>query len=84
MYIYMYIYIYIHIFIFYLSFCSCDIHNSQDSRGKGGPFLIPLYHFHLYHECLHISQGITAESSPVHITSGQTQAGNLWFLNIKC
>ena len=61
-----------------------DIHNSQDSRGKGRPFLIPFYHFHLFHEHLHISRTITAESSPLHITCGQTQAGNLWFLSIKC
>ena len=37
------------------------------------------YHFHPLHRYLHISRAITAESSPLHIGSSQTQTGNLWF-----
>ena len=72
-------YIHIYTYIYFLSqflFMWHSQFTGQQGKG-GGAFLIPLYHFHLLHECLHISQAITAESSPLHITCGQTQAGNL-------
>ena len=51
-------------------------------QGKGeGIFLTPLYHFHQLHRNLHISRVITAESSPLHIASSQTQTGNLWSMS---
>ena len=77
-YIYIYVYTYIYIYLFSISVfvhVAFTIHRTAGERG--GAFLIPLYHFHLLHECLHISQAITAESSPLHITCGQTKAGKL-------
>ena len=67
--------------IFFLSgFSFMNIHYSQDSRGRGeGISLTPLYHFHPHHRHLDINQAITAESSPLHIASSQTQTRNLWF-----
>ena len=51
-------------------------------QGKGeATSLTPLYHFHPLHRHLDISQPITAESSPLHIASGRTQTGNVWFLS---
>ena len=41
--------------------------------------LSPLYHFHPLHRYLDISQVITAESSPLHIASSQTQTGTFVF-----
>ena len=66
---------------FFLSgFSFTNIHNSQDSRGRGRPFfLTPLYHFHPLHRYLDISRAITAESSPLHIASSQTQTGTFGF-----
>ena len=49
-------------------------------QGKGeGISLTPHYHFHPLHRHLDISRAITAESSPLHIASSRTRAGNLWF-----
>ena len=59
-----------------------NIHDSQNSRGRGGGrgiYLTPLYHFHPLHRHLDISQAITAESSPLPIVSSWTWTGNLWF-----
>ena len=67
------------VFFFYMGFLSHDIHDSQNSRVRGRPFLVPLYHLHPLHEHWHISQTIAAESSPLHIASGRTRTGNLWF-----
>ena len=65
---------------FSLDFLSLDIwYLKQDSKGRGRPFLIPLYHFHLLHEHLHIHGMITAESSPLHMASCWTWTGNHWF-----
>ena len=49
-------------------------------QGKGeGISLTPHYHHHPLHRHLDISQAITAESSPLHISSSRTWTGNLWF-----
>ena len=51
-------------------------------QGKGeGMSLTPYCHFHPLHRHLDIRQAITAESSPLHIGSGQTRTGNLRFLS---
>ena len=53
---------------------------STGLQGKGDDIsLTPHYHFHLLHRHLDINWVITAESSPLHITSSQTRTGNLWF-----
>ena len=45
-------------------------------QGKGESIsLTPLYHFHPPHRHIDISQGITAESSPLHIASNRTWTG---------
>ena len=49
----------------------------QQGNGKAIS-LRPLYNFHLFHRHLDISWVITAESSPLHIASKQTQTRNLW------
>ena len=69
---------------FYLGFLSHDIHIFQGSKGRGRPILIPLYNFHLLHKHLCISWAITAESSPMHMNSGQSQTENRWFPNANC
>ena len=43
----------------------------------------PLYNFHLLHIHLDINRGITAESSPLHITRSQTQTENTLFFEHK-
>ena len=49
-------------------------------QGKGEGFsLTPHYHFHPLHGHLDISRAITAESSPLDISSSRTRTGNLWF-----
>ena len=61
------------------------IHESQDCRGKGdGISLTPHYYFHPLHRHLDISRAITAESSPLHIGSSQTQTENLWLPSTSC
>ena len=67
------------IYLFYLDFFSHNIHDLQDSRGRGRPFFVPLYHFHPLHKHWHVSWTITTESSPLHIANGRTRTGNLWF-----
>ena len=61
---------------FFVGFLLRNIHESQDSRGRGRPILTPLYHFHMLQEYLDISWAITAESSDLYIASGRTQIGN--------
>ena len=47
-------------------------------QGKGEDIsLTPHYHFYLLHRYLDVSRPINAESSPLHIGSSQTRAGNL-------
>ena len=61
--------------IFFLSgFSFIEIDNSRNNRGWGSLSLslTALYHFHLLHRHLDISQAITAESSPKHIASRWT------------
>ena len=49
-------------------------------QGKGeGIYLTPLYNFHPLNRHLDITRVITAESSPLHITSSRTRIGNHWF-----
>ena len=49
-------------------------------QGKGeGISLTPHYHFHPLHGHLDIRREITAESSPLHITSSRTRTRSLWF-----
>ena len=49
-------------------------------QGKGEVIsLTCVYHFHQLHRHFRISGVVTAESSPLHIASSQTQTGNLWF-----
>ena len=72
--------------IFFLSgFSFTDIHHSQDNRGRGSLSLslTALYHFHLLHRHIDISQAITAESSPMHIASSRTWTRNLCFSKCK-
>ena len=53
-------------------------------QGKGEAIsLTPLFHFHPPHIHLEISRVISAESSLLHITSNQTQTGNIWFPSAK-
>ena len=72
--------------IFLSRFSFMDIHNSQDNRGRGSLSLslTALYHFHLLHRHVDISQAITAESLPMHIASSQTWTRNLFFPNASC
>ena len=54
-------------------------------QGKGeGISSTPHYHLHLLHRHLDISQPITAESSPLHISSSRTRTRNLWFSSESC
>ena len=72
-------------FFFLSEFSFTNIHDSQDTRGRGGGiYLTPPYHFHPLHRHLDISWAITAESSPLHITSSRTRTGNVWFLGAIC
>ena len=68
---------YFHCFL--LDFLSRGTRSSQESMGRGRPFLTPQCHFHLFHEHLCIGQAITAENPPLNKARGQTQTGNLWF-----
>ena len=58
-------------------FFSHDIYNSQASRRRRRPFVIPLYYFHPPHEHLHINRAIAAESSPLLMANGRTRIGNI-------
>ena len=48
-------------------------------KGEEGISLTPHYHFHPLHRHLDINRAITAECLPLHIASGRTRTGNLWF-----
>ena len=65
---------------FFLSGISfTNIHKSQDCRGMGRHSLTSHYYFHPLYRNLDISLAITAESSPLHISSDRTRIGNHWF-----
>ena len=66
---------------FYSGSFSFDIYKSQTSRKAGRPILTPFYHIHPFHEHLNIRWAIIAERSSLHISSGRTPTGNLWFLS---
>ena len=66
---------------FYSGSLSFDIYESQTSRRVRSLILSPFYHLHLFHEHLNIRWEITAERSSLHISSGRTRTGNLWFLS---
>ena len=66
---------------FYSGSLSFDIYRSQTSRRAGRPILTPFYHIHPFHEHLNISWAIIAARSSLHISSGRTRTGNLWFLS---
>ena len=74
-YIHIYMYIYIYIYIYILSGQRPRITNHRTAGEGGGHFSLPTphYHFHPPHRHLDISRTITAESSPLHITSSRTQ-----------
>ena len=65
---------------FFLFFLSHDICDSQDNRGRGRPFLVPLYHFHHFHQHW-FSRTITTDKSPGTRTgtSGRSRTGNRYF-----
>ena len=67
----MYLFLY---FSFLSGFSFTTIHGSQDCRGKGKASS----------QNLDISRAITAESSPLHISSSQTRTKNLWFSTKSC
>ena len=67
-----YIYTYTH-YIFYLGFLS-QTFTTHRTAGKGEGISFPPAS-----QKLDITRVITAESSPLHITSGQNKTGNLWF-----
>ena len=52
--------------------------------GGGSISLTPHYHFYTLYRHLHISQAITAESSPLHIASRWTRSRNLWLSSTSC
>ena len=54
---------------FFLGFLSLYIYDSQASKGRGKPILIPLYHFHPLHQHVYISGEITEKSSPLHMAT---------------
>ena len=60
-------------FFFFLGgFSFTNIHDSQDSKGKGRLFFLTLlYHFHPLHRHSDISRAITADSSLLHIASSR-------------
>ena len=66
---------------FDLSFLSLHIDEWQDCRGRGRPFLTPLYHFHPLHRNSEISRAITSGISPLDIASGLTPEKDFWFLS---
>ena len=72
------------IFFSYLSFLSRTLMNHKTAGEGEGISLTLLYHFDFFHKYLHITQAITAESSPLHIASDWTRTGNLWFPSAIC
>ena len=65
-------------FFIWVFFHEHSLFTGQQRKGES-IFLTPLYHFHLLHRHLGISQAITVESSSLHIASSRNQTGNLWF-----
>ena len=51
----------------------------QGKRRVEGISWTPLHHFHPLHRLLDIRLAITAESSPLHITSSQNRKWNIWY-----
>ena len=71
------IYIYIYIYIYYIYSIWVFLHKHSrltGQQGKGEGISFPPAS-----QKLDISRVITAESSPLHITSGRNKTGNLWF-----
>ena len=69
-----------YISFFYLGFLSLDVHDSQDTNGRGRPILtLCLYHFNPLHEHFGLSLAITAEGSAHLIVSERTLTRNIWF-----
>ena len=60
-------------FFYWIFFDEHSRITGQQGKGKAIS-LIPLYHFHPLSRDLDISQVINAESSPLHIASGQTRS----------
>ena len=56
----------------YLGLVSLDMHEQQDSRGRGKLILTALYDFNPFHEHLDISRAIVARSLPLHIVTDET------------
>ena len=80
-----YSYIGIFTLFFYLGFSFTNIHNSQDSRGRGGYLLNSSLSLPPPSQKRHldINRTTTVESSFLHIASSRTQTGNLWFFEHK-
>ena len=67
---------------FFFIWIFTNIHNSQDSWGRGRVSLKLLSTTSTcFKDTLDISWEIIVESLPLHISSSQTQAGKLWFLS---
>ena len=64
---------------FCLGFLSRPFTNYRTTGEGGGHFINSSLPLPPASQVLHISRAITAESSPLHIGSSQTQTGNLWF-----
>ena len=64
-------------FFFYLGFLSRTLTNCRTAREGGRYFFNSSLH-------LDISRAITADSSPLQITSSRTRTGNLWFPSASC
>ena len=66
-------------YFFSVWFSFTNIHDLQDSRGRGWLFLPRplslLFYFHLLHRHLDISRAITIESLPLHIASNRSRTG---------
>ena len=66
--------------LLYFRFFSVGLFFHDHSRITGLRIsLTPHYHFHPLHRHLDNSRTITAESSPLRISSSRIRAGNLWF-----
>ena len=70
-------------YFYYLGFLSLTFIFSQTSRGRGRPFLTPLFHFHLLHGPLDNHRVITAESSPLNRACDQIQTWNPYILSVN-
>ena len=56
-----------------MGFLLIGIHESYDSTGRKRPVLTPLYHFHQLDEHWDINRFVSAESSPLQVSSGRTR-----------